>query len=109
MRHVVEERAAGVVGEGVLQIHGAPQAIEGEGFQVELGHNSVSMAMATLSVCFKGHSNFYAYVKEHVSHLKFPILSWTVCSCCFRWEIVALADVSIFIIDCLLICKGPQP
>ena len=63
-----------------------------------------------LPLCqFVSRANFDAYVKEHVSHLKCPIchglvsVRVRVCSCCLSWEIVALADVSNFIIDCLLI------
>ena len=59
-------RRAGVVGEGVVHVHGAPQAVEGEGLLIGHVHNSVSVAIACF---FKGHLNFDAYVMQHISHL----------------------------------------
>ena len=84
------DEAAGVVCEGVVQAQGAPQAVEGEGLHVGLVNNSVSVAIATLSVYSRD-----AQIVMCLTLLKFPILSWTVCSCCLSWEIVALADISL--------------
>ena len=79
-----------------MHVHGAPQAVEG----LHVVHNLVSMAIATLSVCFKRHSNFDADVKEHVSHIKFPIFDFVRDSLFMLLEL----DLQIFLILSLTAC-----